>query len=255
MVQSVKTVAIEDWLALIPRSDQTKSHVRNVMHVLFQSAVRWELIDRNRVTLVRQSRKRTKIPRVLTPKEFRALLEQLDEPFKTMVLVCGRLGLRASELLGLQWGDINWDELTALIRRGAVNGKVYDTKTEASRKPMPLDPELAEALLRLRAKAVYRGVTDFVFPGEGGKPRWRDIILRRHINPAARRAGVGKMGWHCLRHSFSSLLHDLGTPLAVQKKLLRHADIQTTMNVYTQAMSPTKREAAHKIVEALLKEK
>ncbi len=182
------------------------------------------------------------------------LLEQLDEPFKTMVLVCGGLGLRASELFGLQWGDINWDDLSVLIRRSAVNGKVYDTQTEASRKPMPLDPELADVLLRLRGKAVYRAVTDFVFPGESGKPRWRDITLRRHINPAAAQAGIGKMGWHCLRHTFSTLLHGLGAPLAVQKELLRHADIQTTMNLYTQAMSPTKREAAHKVVESLLKE-
>ena len=61
------------------------------------------------------------------------------------------------------------------------------------------------------------------------------------------------MGWHTFRHSYSTLLHALGTQPAVQKELLRHADIQTTFNVYTQAVSAAKREAASKVVSALWK--
>jgi integrase len=50
-----------------------------------------------------------------------------------MVLVAASLGLRASEIMGLQWGDFDWENQTVLIRRGVVNGKIGDTKTEASR--------------------------------------------------------------------------------------------------------------------------
>jgi integrase len=56
----------------------------------------------------------------------------------------------------------------------------------------------------------------------------------------ALRAGIGKVGWPTFRHTFSSLLHQTGIKLAVQKELLRHADIQTTMNIYTQAVSADK---------------
>jgi integrase len=53
------------------------------------------------------------------------------------------------------------------------------------------------------------------------------------------------------RHSYSTLLHSLGAAPAVQKELLRHANIQTTMNIYTQAVTPAKREAASKVVDVL----
>jgi integrase len=66
-----------DWLDEYPRSRQVKSHVRNLMHTLFQAAIRWEIVDGTPVDLVRQTQKRLKTPRILTPAEFKALLGQL----------------------------------------------------------------------------------------------------------------------------------------------------------------------------------
>jgi integrase len=77
-----------------------------------------------------------------------------------MVLVAACLGLRASEIVGLQWGDFDWDTLTVLIQRGVVNGRSGDTKTEASRKALPVDSRLAEALLQWRKNTLYRGAED-----------------------------------------------------------------------------------------------
>lgn len=193
-----------------------------------------------------------KIPRVLTPKEFKALLKELAEPYKTMVLVAGCLGLRASELMGLQWDDIDWDNLAVFIRRSVTGNHIYKTKTEQSNKPVPLDPNLAEVLLRHKENSAYKASTDFVFAGDSGRPRWRGVLFSDHIQPAAERAGIGKIGWHTFRHSFSTLIHDMGTDLAVQKELLRHADVKTTMNIYTQAMAPAKRKAIRKITKKLL---
>jgi integrase len=248
----VKTIPVEAWLASIPRSPQTRGHIRNMLHVLFQCAMRWELSDRNPISLVRQSTARKGIPRVLTPKEFKALLKELTEPYKTMVLVAGCLGLRASELMGLQWSDIDWDNLTVFIRRSASGSHIYETKTEQSSKPIPLDPNLAEVLLRHKESSKYKAPTDFVFAGDSGRPRWRGILFADHIKPAAEKAGVGRIGWHTFRHSFSTLLHSMGTDLAVQKELLRHADIKTTMNIYTQAVGAAKRKAIRKLTKKLL---
>jgi integrase len=250
-VQNIKTMALEDWLESHPGSRQVKSHVRNLMHTVFQAALRWEMVQRNPVDLVRQSRKRLKVPRVLTPVEFKALLGQLSEPCKTMVLTIGCLGLRISELLGLQWGDIDFENLTVKIQRSVVEGKVNLTKTEASESIVPLDGALAGALLAHRLASAFVAETDFVFAGETGKPRWKDCLLADYIKPAAARAKVGKVGWHTFRHTYSTLLHAFGTTPAVQKELLRHANIQTTLNVYTQAVSEEKRLAATQIVHVL----
>jgi integrase len=134
-----------------------------------------------------------KPPRALTPEEFKKLLAELSEPHRTMVIVAGCLGLRICEILGLRWGDVNWENLTVLVQRSVVCGKVYETKTEASCKPMPVDPSLAEALLEQRRRAKYVGQEDYIFAGEGGKPRWQGVMLTDHIKPAAVRAGIGKV--------------------------------------------------------------
>ncbi len=250
-VHRVKTVAVEKWLEEYPHSRQVKSHVRNLMHTLYQAAMRWEMVERNPISLVRQSRKRLKTPRVLTPEEFKALLAELSEPYKTMVITIACLGLRVCELFGLQWGDIDFENLTVKVQRSYVEGEIYPTKTEASASELPLDPDLAALLLTHRARSEYSSSADFVFTGATGRPPWRGILFGDHIQPAAVRAGIGRIGCHTFRHSYSTLLHSLGAAPAVQKELLRHANIQTTMNIYTQAVTPAKREAASKVVDVL----
>jgi integrase len=80
------------------------------------------------------------------PRDIGLLLRQLAEPYRTMVLVAACLGLRVSEIIGLQWGDFNWDDLTLLVKRSVVQGRVGDTKTEASHLPLPVDPRLARIM-------------------------------------------------------------------------------------------------------------
>jgi len=106
LVQNVKTMAIENWLETYPHSRQVKAHVRTLMHILFQAALRWEMAERNPVDLVRQSSKRLKRPRVLTAEEFKLLLAQLNEPYRTMAITVACLGLRVSELVALQYSGV-----------------------------------------------------------------------------------------------------------------------------------------------------
>ncbi len=60
------------------------------------------------------------------------------------------------------------------------------------------------------------------------------------------------MGWHTFRHTYSSMLRQLGVDVKVQQELLRHADVRTTMNVYTQAVSEQKRAAHSSVVRMVL---
>jgi integrase len=118
----------------------------------------------------------------------------------------GTLRSRAGEIVGLGWGDLNWENLTFLVRRSVVHGRVGETKTEASRLPLPVDPRLADAFKEHRGRSVRRGLSDFVFANRAGKARWQESILQRQIKPAALGAGIGKISWHTFRHSYSSLL-------------------------------------------------
>jgi hypothetical protein len=70
--------------------------------------------------------------------------------------------------------------------------------------------------------------------------------------PCRGKRGIGRIGWHTFRHSHSTLLHALGVDLKVQQELLRHADIRTTMNIYTQAVPTALREANSKVVRLVV---
>jgi len=95
---------VSDWLKALPLAPKTRGHIRNALHLLFQWARRWKMIDSNPIELVRQSNRRLKAPRVLTPQEFQALLQELRYPYKTMVTVSGCLGLSRKRSHGLEVG-------------------------------------------------------------------------------------------------------------------------------------------------------
>jgi integrase len=132
----------------------TKLNLGGVFHILSGYALRWNLSDRNPIALVRQSRGRRTIPRILTGRDIKLVLEQPVEPDRTMVLVAACLGLRAREVVGLQWRAISyWDSLSVLIRRGVVNSRSADTKTEASQKALPVDARLPRVFWSFAIKA------------------------------------------------------------------------------------------------------
>jgi site-specific recombinase XerD len=139
----VRTIAVEAWLRELTRRDgenlanSTKAKIRNVMSVLFNHAIRYEWLERNPITLVRQSAQRKSIPPVLEPDEVQCLLAQLDNPFRVMVLLDVTTGLRRSELFALQWKDIDFSNLLIDIKRSiflGVVGKVR-MKRHANRFP------------------------------------------------------------------------------------------------------------------------
>jgi integrase len=118
-IAQVKPLAVELWLKDMPLSGRSRGHIREVMHMLFDWAMRWELIphDRNPMTLVRVRgcSKRIRVPKILTIEEFNRLLEKLREPYRTMALVALFLGPRVSEIAALKWSDIDWDRSTISI--------------------------------------------------------------------------------------------------------------------------------------------
>jgi hypothetical protein len=64
-----------------------------------------------------------------------------------------------------------------------------------------------------------------------------------HLHPAGQTIGIPNLGWYAFQHTYRTLLDDLGTPIGVQQKLMRHSDVRTTMNHYGSAYEKTKRRA------------
>jgi integrase len=254
-LSDVRTVAVEAWLPTLPLANGTRAKLRNLMHALFNHAMRWEFFDRNPITLVRQSAKRERVPDVLTAEEIGKLLSELREPWRTAVYVAVTTGLRVSELLALKWADANFGTGEIKLSRGIVRQRIGEMKTEASRKPIPMDAGLADVLTNWRGIAPYNQDTDYIFASpdkHGQQPYWPNAAMEKHIRPAAERAGIGKrMGWHTFRHTFGTLVNTNGADVATTQALMRHANASITMDRYVQAVTPAKRNAQSRIVKLL----
>ena len=253
---SIRAMAVEDWLKRLTLAPKTRGHIRSLMSTLFKCAQRWELVEANPMQLVRVKNvsKRLERPSVLTAGEFHKLLPHIREPYRTMVLIAGCLGFRASEIVGLQWRDFDFEKSTLLVQRGVVHGRVDDVKTEYSRDVVPIAPELAKELLAYRDRC-YPTKEGWLFANPATeKPYHQEEIQKKHIRKAAKAAGIkSKVGWKTFRHSFRSWLDQTDAPIGVQRELMRHASIQTTMNVYGRAMTESKRQAHSNVVQMVLK--
>jgi len=294
LLDRIRPMAVEDWLKKLPMAPKSKTHIRSVMHLMFECATRWELFNekRNPIALVRikGGSKRRQRPTILTVDQFETIVALLKEPCRTMVYIAQCLGLRVSEIAALRWDDFDFEKNQLLVQRSFVSGRVDDVKTEYSQDYVPLHPSLSQIALEW-AKEATATEEGWVFANPiTKKPYYPTEIQKRHIRPAGcclvgcprcgaavgvwcrqeeptpngkrlpvhceRIEAAGKyatLGWHTFRHTYRSWLDETGAPMKVQQELMRHASIQTTMNVYGQAMSSSKREANSKVVEMVLK--
>ena len=173
-----------------------------------------------------------------------------------LFLIC--TGFRKGEALGLRWGDIDFKENTISCNRQAnyEGGTVTITpqKTDNAARTVPLLPILREALLSSIPEK-DRKDNEYVFPGENPKKPMPESTYRRKWIHYCKEVGfvrdvpeirVSKQGKryvvhhykptltaHCMRHGYATVLFEAGVDVMTAKKLLGHAQIETTMAVYT----------------------
>jgi integrase len=253
----VKAVDVENWLKSLSLARGSKAKIRNIMSALFSHAIRWEWTARNPITSVRQSAKRLAAPDVLTPEELASLLLKLPEPLRTAAELDAFTGLRRGELIGLQWQDVDFENLTIHVRRSVVMMVAGLPKTEASAKDVPLDATLAESLLKLRLSSPYNKPVDWVFASprmKGKQPYWPDALWKRYGRVGVTKAGIAKrVAFHTFRHTFTTLLTQNGEDVKVVQELLRHANSRITLDLYAQAGMAEKRLAQSRLVKQVLK--
>lgn len=274
-LREIKTVAVEQWLKTLvtarfgkpkPLAGATKEKIRDAMSCVFNHAIRWEFTNRNPITGpvkgsgVRVSSRRERIPDVLEVDEIQRLLEVLGIREKAMVFLDMGLGLRRGELTGLKWEDVNFQKLYLNVTRSVVEQQVGNTKTEVSRKPLPIDGYLVHDLRAWYEQTPYKSPSNWVFTTDskrtgarrGKQPLWLSTVMRYHIQPKARKLGINKkLSWHTFRHTFSTLLKANGEDVKVVQELLRHASAKMTLDTYSQALTPAKRAAQSKVVSMI----
>ena len=256
ILTDIRPLVVQEWLKQLNLSKKTKQNIKAAFHRMLELAMLWELlpVQRNPLGLVeikggiiRPRRKKF----ILTAEQFQQICSVLEEPYRTMVTIAMCLGLRVSEILALKWTDFDFEEGTLMITRGTVHGRIGRVKTEYSEDEMPLDPAFAEVVLKWRAlcPASEQG---WVFPNPNTGGVWHSSVLQGDILvPAGKKIGIDRLGWHMFRHSYRSMLDACNAPIGVQQKLMRHAQVSTTMQ-YGNAYMTEKRKAHGAVVQMVL---
>ena len=252
-ITAVQARPVELWLQSLKLSPKSRAAVRGLLRILWDYAA-WRgdvPMQRNPMELVtvKGATKRKSKPRSLTVDEFQKFVAHLGEPFHTLALVCVCFGLRISEALALKWGDVDWLGGRLTVERGIVRQHVDDVKTETSQRRMQIDGNVLEVLKRWSQTTQFSGAGDWIFasPTRLGRLPWSYPMVLRLFGKAASDAGIEHVSTHTMRHTHRSWLDAVGTPIAVQQKLMRHASITTTMNTYGDVVTDEMAVAASKI--------
>lgn len=246
-------------------SPRMVSDIRNALRSALSSAVTEELLTKNVATSVKLATVRKRRGKAWTSEEARRFLESArddEDPFYAAYVLVLVLGLRRGEVLGLVWDDVDLDQavLTVGLQLLRIRGRLLhrSTKTEASEAGLPL-PEICVTALRYRRsrqEAAHRvfehAVTgrDFVFTTALGTPVEPCNFFRSYM-ARIKKAGVRRITVHDARRTCATLLADLDVHPRVAMQILRHADFNVTMEIYTNVGSEQTREALRRLGTAL----
>jgi integrase len=147
--------------------------------------------------------------------------------------------MRLGELLGLQWGDIDYQGRFIEVRRSLVEGGRIELPKNGKIRRVDLSLVLAETLQRLRVQRAqgtwargWKQVPESVFCNEEGRPIWKSNFERRVVHKTLEKAKLRRIRFHDLRHTFASRLIQNGESLVYVKDQLGHHSIKVTVDVY-----------------------
>ncbi len=177
-----------------------------------------------------------------------AMIDVLDEPAATIVALAAFSGLRKSEIQGLRWEDLKGDELHVQRSAWRPTQVIEETKTQASRAPVPVIPILAKYLEAHRDGFPAEG---FIFTGAKlGRPLDLHNLANRVIRPTLKTTSIPWCGWHGFRRGLATTLYKLGVAGKTRQSILRHSNIAVTENIYTQPVSEVSKAAMEKVERA-----
>lgn len=234
---------------------KTIKHIYTLLNSALKKAVQTKLISENVNELVVLPKKEVYQAKTLSAEEVNLIIKNAkDDRLYPIVVLAIYTGLRKGEVMALKWKNIDFEkgELHVEGSLCKVPGKVDDKgirhydykilepKTVKSKRVVPLLPMAIEALQmqkkyqeedRRKYKEIYMD-EDYVFAQYDGRYlNQRGFMDEYHA--FLKRYGVTDVRFHDLRHTFASLLLELGESAKVIQEILGHSTISTTLDIYS----------------------
>jgi integrase len=238
-----------------PLSARTVAKILTLIGTVFRFGKVIKLVMDNPAGDVKKPKAAKQPVYILEPEEIARLRAALDVPEERLLVeLTITTGLRSGEIRGLIWDCIDFDGKRLFVEHQATRRRDDDvTKTESSVRTIPVPSYLIPELKRwkLRCPPTKGGL---LFPGKPDQNGLRgpidaDKLLRNILRRALRKAGLPPLRFHDMRHLAGILMSEAGVPPKRAQEILGHADVRTTLAIYTHAMKRKHDDSADKMAE------
>jgi integrase len=237
LLTDLNAVAIENWLACLPRANQTRKHILGTLRIILGEADREALIPFNPALKVEpfgnDSKKRDIFTREELGKLFPSGFEGLvylwgNIENAAMFLLLATTGMRSGELRALQWRHFHGEGYLEIAQAVKSDGTIGPTKTHKERTALLISRNV-EILKKWACITRRNAPEDFIFPSDDGRHPAGRLHLPRAFREALTKAEIATDGRnivvHSFRHTFNTLLKPL-LPLSVLQSLTGHSSQQ-----------------------------
>lgn len=250
---------VDDLLDLL--TPQTIRVHLNILNLAFKRAYRLKLIKENVVQYVEVPKNKKFKNEIYNAEDMKNLLEKCrGSSLELPIILASGLGLRISEILGLTWNNIDFNDYTITVEKITVrdNGKVIlkEPKTESSIRTITAPKEIILILKQLkkdRLAAKLKGEKshrELIFYDKNLNPIGQDVISKR-FRLFLNENDLKHIRFHDLRHSHVTMLIDAKVPIKVISERVGHSNVNTTLNIYSHALKEMDKEASDKISATL----
>ena len=239
-------------------------HHYRTLNMIFAYAVRQEMLLKNPMDKVDPPKLVRNEIDALSQEEAADFFREVHDcplDFRCLLTLLVTSGLRRGECVGLQWRDIDEQNLLLQVRRNVTyttkNGIVVNTpKTAKSRRPIPILESTLRLLLLLKQQRQREHIDidisdSFIFHGEKGifAPKDPNAVTRR-VKRFMNAHGLPDLSPHDLRHSCATLLLSSGADIKSVQEILGHTNANTTLNFYVRSDIQQMKAAADKFANA-----
>lgn len=229
-------------------------NIHDTLSAVLRTAVEWGHLQSNPALGVRLPTLKTVRPKwALTTQQAASLLLALPLIARTMAGLAMLSGLRRGELFALRWKDLDEQGRLLTVREAVYDGAFSTPKTDAGVRQLPLSAAALQLIAEWKLHAKRTDPEQLVFATRTGTPISPNKVLRRWIFPTCAAVGLPNATWLTFRRTYSTWSHEKGVPGKVVAQLLGHANVDTTLNVYTQVLDASLRAAVETVGTELFK--
>ena len=236
-ISDLTTQAVNQWIGGLIISNKRINNVLIPLRGMLGDAFSDGAIDRNPMDRIKNLEVRQEDPEPFTSEEQQRILAALPDQGKNLIQFAFWTGLRTSELIALEWGDIDWVRGTAYVQRASVRGVLKYPKTSAGKRKVVLFPLALEALENQRAFTFKKGKHVFHNPVTD-KPWSSDVKIRNPLwANALKNSGVKYRNPYQTRHTYASIMLCKGANPAWIAKQMGHTNMNMVLQKYGRIMS------------------